>query len=223
MTIVVASTGSTLGALVVLLAALYCFRQRIRRLRRPSYRSRRYSDDDRIAFIAYAGDIHFILPSYDEAMSQVERSPPPFESVVGGAQESTNPPATNNNSSQTANQTGNTGSNLTAGNTNYPAEVSSTTSTRELAEERPIHIVSNPLADSGSDTMSNATEQNADHVVSGESERQVSFSGEHLNTGDDESSPNRPAEDLPSSSSEDDLTSSQTQPLLGNSRRGVMV
>ena len=87
MSIVIATAGSTLGALIVLLTALVCFRRfhRGRRFRRYSLRSRRYSDDDRIAIIAaYSGDVHFILPSYDEAISQVERSPPPFESVVEG-------------------------------------------------------------------------------------------------------------------------------------------
>ena len=40
---------------------------------------------------------------------------------------------------------------------------------------------------------------------------------------DNDSSPNLCSESLPRTSSEDDLTSSQTQPLLGNRARGVMV
>ena len=40
---------------------------------------------------------------------------------------------------------------------------------------------------------------------------------------DNDSSPNLCSESLPRSSLEDDLTSSRTQPLLGNRERGVMV
>lgn len=223
MTIVIASTGSTLGALVVLLAALYCFRQRIRRIRRPSYRSRRYSDDDRIAFIAYAGDVHFILPSYDEAISQVERSPPSFESVVEGTQGSANRSTTDSNGNQNTNQSGNTESNHTAANTNRATEDDDLRTDQELAQGQSIRIVSNPLANNGRDTICSSTTQNADHASSSESERRVGFSDEHtcLNACGKESSPNRPSEDIPSSSSEEDLTSNQTQPLLSNSRRGV--
>lgn len=223
MTIVIASTGSTLGALVVLLAALYCFRQRIRRIRRPSYRSRRYSDDDRIAFIAYAGDVHFILPSYDEAISQVERSPPSFESVVEGTQGSANRSTTDSNGNQNTNQSGNTESNHTTANTNRATEDDDLRTDQELARGQSIRIVSNPLANNGRDAICSSTTQNADHASSSESERRVGFSDEHtcLNACGKESSPNRPSEDIPSSSSEEDLTSNQTQPLLSNSRMGV--
>ena len=89
MTIVVATAGSTLGALVALLTALVCFRHfhRSRRFRHSAFRSRRYSHDERFAiYAAYTGDVHFILPSYDEAMSQVQSSPPSFESVVENRQ-----------------------------------------------------------------------------------------------------------------------------------------
>ncbi|RMX39586.1 hypothetical protein pdam_00023117 [Pocillopora damicornis] len=224
MTIVIASTGSTLGALVVLLAALYCFRQRIRRLRRPSYRSRRYSDDDRIAFIAYAGDVHFILPSYDEAMSQVERSPPPFESVVGGAQGSANRSTTDRNGNQSTNQSGNTGLNHTATSTNPATEGDDLRTAQELAQGQSIRVVSNPLAENVRDTICSSTTQNVDHVSSSESTRRIGFSDERacVNAPGEEPSPNRPSEDIPSCSSEEDLTSNQTQPLLPSSRSGVM-
>ncbi|XP_058954534.2 complement component receptor 1-like protein [Pocillopora verrucosa] len=224
MTIVIASTGSTLGALVVLLAALYCFRQRIRRLRRPSYRSRRYSDDDRIAFIAYAGDVHFILPSYDEAMSQVERSPPPFESVVGGAQGSANRSTTDRNGNQSTNQSGNTGLNHTATSTNPATEGNDLRTAHELAQGQSIRVVSNPLAENVRDTICSSTTQNVDHVSSSESTRRIGFSDERacVNAPGEEPSPNRPSEDIPSCSSEEDLTSNQTQPLLPSSRSGVM-
>lgn len=224
MTIVIASTGSTLGALVVLLAALYCFRQRIRRLRRPSYRSRRYSDDDRIAFIAYAGDVHFILPSYDEAMSQVERSPPPFESVVGGAQGSANRSTTDRNGNQSTNQSGNTGLNHTATSTNHATEGDDLRTAQELAQGQSICVVSNPLAENVRDTICSSTTQNVDNVSSSESTRRIGFSDERacVNAPGEEPSPNRPSEDIPSCSSEEDLTSNQTQPLLPSSRSGVM-
>lgn len=223
MTIVIASTGSTLGALVVLLAALYCFRQRIRRLRRPSYRSRRYSDDDRIAFIAYAGDVHFILPSYDEAMSQVERSPPPFESVVGGAQGSANRSTTDSNGNQRTNQSGNTGLNHTATSTNPATEDDDLRTAHELAQGQSIRVVSSPLADNVRDTICSSTTQNVDHASSSESTRRIGSSDERacVNAPGEEPSPNRPSEDIPSCSSEEDLTSNQTQPLLPNSRSGV--
>ena len=226
MTIVVATAGSTLGALVVLLTALVCFRRfnRSRRFRRYSFRSRRYSDDDRIAIIAaYTGDVHFILPSYDEAISQVQRSPPPFESVVEGTQNSGNTPATNTNN-LSADQAANPGVTSSAGNADSGNPVGNSANTREhnpMAEERPIHIVSNPLADSSSDARSHAPSETLQN--SSVNERGVNFSDESINTGDDESSPNRPPEISPSSSSEEDLSSSQTQPLLGNARRGVMV
>ena len=228
MTIVVATAGSTLGALVVLLTALVCFRRfhRSRRFRHSSFRSRRYSDDDRIAIIAaYTGDVHFILPSYDEAINQVERLPPSFESVVEGEQNSGNQLAITSND-PTAGQAG---SNSAAGDANSAGQINDSAHIRELApttEEQPIHIVSNPLADSARDTRAHApseTVQTADHIFSSVNERGVNISDESIDTGDDESSPNGPPESLPSSSSEEDLSSSQSQPLLGNDRRGVMV
>lgn len=130
MTIVVATAGSTLGALVVLLTALVCFRRfhRSRRFRHSAFRSRRYSDDDRIAIItAYTGDVHFILPSYDEAVSQAESlPPPPFESVVEGAQDTGNQTATVSNNPTADNAANNTGINSTDGAGNSAAEVSGT-------------------------------------------------------------------------------------------------
>lgn len=230
MTIVVATAGSTLGALVVLLTALVCFRRfnRSRRFRRYSFRSRRYSDDDRIAIIAaYTGDVHFILPSYDEAISQVERSPPPFESVVEGAPSSGEQPSTNANN-LSADQAANSGLTSATENTNSADQVGDSANTREqnpIAEERPIHIVSNPLADRSRDTRSHApseTLQNSSVIERGVN-FPVNFSDEPIDTGDDESSPNRPPESPSSSSSEDDVSCNQSQPLLGSARRGVMV
>ena len=223
MTIVVATAGSTLGALIVLLTALVCFRRfhRSRRFRRYSFRSRRYSDDDRIAIIAaYTGDVHFILPSYDEAISQVERSPPSFESVVEGAPGSgSEPPPSSSNA----------GSNQ-ASNVEAISAPENTTSAEPVgesarAEQQPIHIVSNPLAGTASDTRSNETVQTADPASEKGVHLSLNSSDESIDTGDAELWPNRPPDSLPSSSSEDDLTctSSQTQPLLGNGSRGVMV
>ena len=231
MTIVVATAGSTLGALIVLLTALVCFRRfhRGRRFRRYSFRSRRYSDDDRIAIIAaYTGDVHFILPSYDEAISQVERSPPPFESVVEGAQGSDNEPPPSSNNASTSQAT-----NLEAisapENANSTEPGGDSTSIREhntITEQQSIHIVSNPLTDSASDTRSHApneTVQTADAANETGVNLALNSSDESIDTGDTELWPDRPRDSLPSSSSEDDLTSSQTQPLLGNGGRGVMV
>ena len=230
MTIVVATAGSTLGALIVLLTALVCFRRfhRGRRFRRYSFRSRRYSDDDRIAIIAaYSGDVHFILPSYDEAISQVERSPPPFESVVEGAQGSDNESPTNSSNATTSQA-----ANLEAPeNANSSEPVGDSTSIREhdtITELQPIHIVNNPLADTASDTRSHAPNesvQTADAVneTGGTCNLAVNSSNESIDTGDAELWPSRPPDSLPNSSSEDDLTSSQTQPLLGSGSRGVMV
>ena len=228
MTIVVATAGSTLGALIVLLTGLVCFRRfhRGRRFRRYSFRSRRYSDDDRIAIIAaYTGDVHFILPSYDEAISQVERSPPPFESVVEGAQGSDNEPPPSSNNASTSQAT-----NLEAisapENANSTEPVGDSTSIREhdtITEQQSIHIVSNPLTDSASDTRSHApneTVPTADAANETGVNLALNSSDESIDTGDTELWPNRPRDSLPSSSSEDDLTSSQTQPLLGNGRGG---
>ena len=222
MTIVVATAGSTLGALVVLLTALVCFRRfhRSRRFRHSAFRSRRYSDDDRIAIIAaYTGDVHFILPSYDEAINQVESLPPSFESVVDGDQGRENETAANNNS-ETA---GDDASNTAAGTTEDGSDPAASTSevAPSTTEDQPINIVSNPLADS-SHGVSEIVDS-SDHVLSAVNEGGVYLSEESLNAGDFDSSPKHPSESLPSSSSEDDLTSSQTQPLLGNSTRGVMV
>ena len=231
MTIVVATAGSTLGALIVLLTALVCFRRfhRSRRFRRYSSRSRRYSDDDRIAIIAaYTGDVHFILPSYDEAISQVERSPPPFESVVEGAQGSGNEPtpsSSNLSTSQAANLEAISGSE----NTNRTEAVGESTGIREqdtITEQQLIHIVSNPLLDTASDTRSHApneTVQTAEAANETGVNLALNSSYESIDSGDAELWPNRPPDSLPSCSSEDDPMSSQTQPLLGNGRRGVMV
>ena len=232
MTIVVATAGSTLGALVVLLTALVCFRRfhRSRRFRHSAFRSQRYNEDDRIAIIAaYTGDVHFILPSYDEAISQVQNSPPPpFESVVQNVQEGGNQTAPNNNSpanvDEGANRTGLNSAAGAAGNHSTSAVSEPVANAREVgpstAENQPINIVRNPLAENlrtAGETIS------TDHVMSAVNECGVNLSEESLDAGDFDSSPNNPAEDLQSSSSEDDLTSSQTQPLLGNGRRGVMV
>ncbi|XP_073249838.1 complement component receptor 1-like protein [Porites lutea] len=217
MTIVVATAGSTLGALVVLLTALVCFRRfhRSRRFRHSAFRSRRYSDDDRIAIIAaYTGDVHFILPSYDEAMSQVQSSPPSFESVVENRQEGGNQIASNANSqSVDTNER-----NIAANGTDGASEVSRPAASvpeggPSTGEERLINIVNNPLADSSRESSETTGINHSDNVLLPVEDRMA----------DHDSSPNLSSESLPSSSSEDDLTSSQTQPLLGNRARGVMV
>lgn len=217
MTIVVATAGSTLGALVLLLTALVCFRRfhRGRRFRHSTFRSRRYSDEDRIAIIAaYTGDVHFILPSYDEAVSQVQsQPPPPFESVVQGAEGGGNqtPPGNNNPTVDVAS--------ISTSEAN-----DSVANTREVGpstnENQPINIVRNPLVEglhAASETVA------SDHVMSATNECGVHLSEESLDTIDIVLSPNNPSADLASSSSEDDLTSSQSRPLLGNGTRGVML
>ena len=185
--------------------------------------------DDRIAIIAaYTGDVHFILPSYDEAISQVERSPPPFESVVEGAQGSDSEPPPGSSNASTSQAT-----NLEAisapENANNTEPVGDSTNIREhdtITEQEPIHIVSNPLADTAIDTRSHVPNETVP-TAGASSETGVNLalnsSDESIDTGDAELWPNRPPDRLPSSSSEDDLASSQTQPLLGNGRRGVMV
>lgn len=217
MTIVVATAGSTLGALVVLLTALVCFRRfhRSRRFRHSAFRSRRYSDDDRIAIIAaYTGDVHFILPSYDEAMSQVQSSPPSFESVVENRQEGGNQIASNANSqSVDTNERS-----IAANGTDGASEVSRPAASvpeggPSTGEERLINIVNNPLADSSRESSETTGINHSDNVLPPVEDR----------IADNDSSPNLCSESLPSSSSEDDLTSSQTQPLLGNRARGVIV
>lgn len=217
MTIVVATAGSTLGALVLLLTALVCFRRfhRGRRFRHSTFRSRRYSDEDRIAIIAaYTGDVHFILPSYDEAVSQVQsQPPPPFESVVQGAEGGDNqtPPGNNNPTVDVAS--------ISTSEAN-----DSVANTREVGpstnENQPINIVRNPLVEglhAASETVA------SDHGMSATNECGVHLSEESLDTIDIVLSPNNPSADLASSSSEDDLTSSQSRPLLGNGRRGVIL
>lgn len=211
MTIVVATAGSTLGALVLLLTALVCFRRfhRGRRFRHSTFRSRRYSDEDRIAIIAaYTGDVHFILPSYDEAVSQVQsQPPPPFESVVQGAEG-----GGNNNPTVDVASISTSEANDSVANTR---EVGPSTN-----ENQPINIVRNPLVEglhAASETVA------SDHVMSATNECGVHLSEESLDTIDIVFSPNNPSADLASSSSEDDLTSSQSRPLLGNGTRGVML
>ena len=134
LTIVTACAGSTLGALVILLIVLVCVRKlhRTRRFRHAAFRSRRYSyDDDRVALIAaYASDVHFILPSYDEAMSQVDRSPPPFDSVV-------------NTNTDTSNNNDNTSEEPNSGATGEGQNCDST----PAGNEGRIHIVFNPIAE----------------------------------------------------------------------------
>lgn len=136
LTIVTACAGSTLGALVILLVVLVCVRKlhRTRRFRHATFRSRRYSyDDDRVALIAaYASDVHFILPSYDEAINQVDRSPPPFDSVVNRNSDTAN----NNESNAESDNRGATDESRNSSTSTIPAENGGT-----------IHIVFNPMAE----------------------------------------------------------------------------
>ena len=212
MTIVVATAGSTLGALVVLLTALVCVRRfhRSRRFSHSALRRHRYSDDERIAIIAaYTGDVHFILPSYDEAMSQVERSPPSFDSVVQNNQ----PSANNNDPALTDTANANTGANsvvrqvrITEISSATNVHVDSANENRERAEDQSINLVSNPLAYSTipSVVVENSAQGDGDNVASAEC------------AVTDDSLPLRRSESLQSSSSDDEVATSQTQPLLGS-------
>ncbi|XP_048586476.1 CUB and sushi domain-containing protein 3 [Nematostella vectensis] len=137
LTIVTASAGSTLGALVILLSILIFVRRchRSRRYRNSTRRSF-YSEDDRLTLIAtYSGDVHFQLPSYDEAMSQVERAPPPFELVISEV--------TNNN--PTAEIRDDVVDSAVVASSE---EVPITEGSLPDSEEQ-INIVSNPLAEHG--------------------------------------------------------------------------
>ena len=168
MTIVVATAGSTLGALVALLTALVCFRRfhRSRRFRHSAFRSRRYSHDERFAiYAAYTGDVHFILPSYDEAMSQVQSSPPSFESVVENRQGGNQIASNANSQSVDTNER-----NIAANGTDGASEVSrSAASVPEggpsTGEERLINIVNNPLADSSSKSSETTGINHSDNVL----------------------------------------------------------
>lgn len=143
MTIIVAIAGSILGALVVILTALVCVRRfhRTRRFRHSAFRNRRCSDDDRLAIIAaYTGDVHFILPSYDEAISQVQnRAPPSFESVV---------PEGRNRNNQASDEPENCAG-LSASIESDPASDTRIESSRSTSEQF-INIAPNPLAESRS-------------------------------------------------------------------------
>lgn len=145
MTIVVATAGSTLGALVIFLTASVCFRRfhRTRRFRRSAFRNRRCSDDDRLAIIAaYTGDVHFILPSYDEAIREAQNRPPPsFESVVP---EGRNRNVNNQTSDDPENCAG-----LSASVESNPAADRQVESSRSTSDHL-INIARNPLAESRS-------------------------------------------------------------------------
>ena len=79
---------------------------------------------------AYARDVHFILPSYDEAINQVDRSPPPFESVVNRGSD------TSNNNEDSLEHT----------NREATGEGQNSSTTSAGSEGR-IHIVFNPMAE----------------------------------------------------------------------------
>ena len=196
LTIVTASAGSTLGALVILLSVLICLKKLAnrRRVRRHSSRGRHYSDDDRIAFVAYAGDVHFMLPSYDEAMSQVQRSPPPFEAVVPTGDERL---ANTNNNEMTADN------GILEGAEEGPTVVEAVgTPLYEPStdSERRINIVSNPLvADEGVSTTQAAS------TPAGQENGGLSRSESLHSETDSESG------------------SSESRPLIGQADRGVMV
>lgn len=143
MTIIVAAAGSTLGALVVFLTASVCVRRfhRTRRFRHSAFRNRRCSDDDRLAIIAaYTGDVHFILPSYDEAISQVQNRPPPsFESVI---------PEGRNRNNQTSDEPENCAG-LSASVESDPASDTRVESLRSTSDQF-INIAPIPVAESRS-------------------------------------------------------------------------
>ncbi|XP_068683795.1 complement factor H-related protein 4-like [Montipora foliosa] len=156
MTIVVATAGSTLGALVIFLTALVCFRRfhRTRRFRHLALRNRRCSDDDRVAIIAaYTGDVHFVLPSYDEAINQVQNRPPPsFESVVPDGQDSREPTDRNTTGHDPGNRAGrNSTPNWTGNGAAVGSNPASNTrdSSQRSANDQPIDIVRTPNSPSG--------------------------------------------------------------------------
>lgn len=208
LTIVTASAGSTLGALVVLLSVLICLKRlaRRRRIRRHPSRSRNYSDDDRIAFIAtYTSDVHFILPSYDEAMSQVERSPPPFDLVMSqGARRLTNNNDVTNNETvlDSARETA-------AGIDNPSARIDSPSLEHTSDSERQINIVSNPLADGTNGEAVHSQNEGA----AGQNEEDTSYT---VVAG-------LPRSDSCRSDLDSDSGANGSRPLIREAARGVMV
>ncbi|XP_070576843.1 uncharacterized protein [Ptychodera flava] len=104
LTIVIATTGTVLGVLiiVILLSIRQCHYRNRRFSRslpmRHSHRRANYSvspdDIDRVALIAYANGLEVVLPSYEEATASVPRSRPPSFTE-------TNESADNNNGNTT--------------------------------------------------------------------------------------------------------------------------
>ena len=208
LTIVTASAGSTLGALVVLLSVLICLKRlaRRQRIRRHPSRSRNYSDDDRIAFIAtYTSDVHFILPSYDEAMSQVERSPPPFDLVMSqGARRLTN------NNDVTNNETVSGSARETAAGIDNPSARIDSPSLEHTSDlERQINIVSNPLADGTNGEAVHSQNEGA----AGQNEEDASYT---VVAG-------LPRSDSCRSDLDSDSGANGSCPLIREAARGVMV
>ncbi|KAK3713713.1 hypothetical protein QZH41_020704, partial [Actinostola sp. cb2023] len=143
LTIVTASAGSTLGALVILLSIMLFVRRfhRNRRYRNHNIRSRFYSDDDHVTLISCPRGFHFPLPSYDEAMSQVQRDPPPFESVV----EANGTTVINNNFNNTLPMDENTSNRETPNSSSDSGAHDRTV--LQVSDDQQINIVSNPMTE----------------------------------------------------------------------------
>lgn len=179
---------------------------RNRRFRNHSIRSRFYSDDDHVTLIAtYRGDVHFNLPSYDEAMSQVQRDPPPFESVV----QSNGVGPTNNNSPVLA---------ITDGTSNQGVSDRGNSSAHAQnvnSADQHINIVYNPMNNNSSGGTSllsqaanqgeNPSEQPQENCVLN------SLSSEESLV---ESEPSSSREGLNLSVSEDEQSVNESQPLI---------
>lgn len=178
------------------------FVRRFHRSRRHhTIRSRFYSDDDHVTFLSCPRGFHFSLPSYDEAMSQIQRDPPPFDAVVSDNVTT----VINNNINITLPGDENTVSNTTNTSSNDTSE-----RTFQTSANQQVNIVNNPLTErtqaqaesSGSD---NALDCNSTSVEVSNTTRNSISSQESLALSE-----------LPSISiSEDEQSVNESQPLIG--------
>ncbi|XP_031560273.1 CUB and sushi domain-containing protein 3-like isoform X2 [Actinia tenebrosa] len=209
LTIVTASAGSTLGALVILLSVMVFVRRfhRSRRFRNHSIRSRFYSDDDHVTLIATCReDVHFALPSYDEAMSQVQRDPPPFETVV-----QSNGVGPTNNNSPVLPITGVASNPEGRDDRDNP----SAHAQNENSADQHINIVNNPMNENSSEGTS-LLSQVANQGETPSEQPQESFVMNTLSSEESlvESDPTSSREGLNLSVSEDEQSINESQPLI---------
>lgn len=208
LTIVTASAGSTLGALVILLSVMVFVRRfhRNRRFRQHAIRSRFYSDDDHVTLIACPRGYHFSLPSYDEAMSQIQRDPPPFDTVVPDNATT----VINNNINITLPNDDNPSN---RGESN-PSRDNSTAADRtvlQVSADQQVNILNNPLIESPQaqiDSNGEPAELDSDPITTelDSSIRNSISSQESLALSDTPSA----------SQSEDDRSINESQPLIGS-------